>query len=110
MKRYTDMSDEELKELQFAILVEHQNLVCCKLQILACQIRQLTTHCYIVQGTSVPVLVGEAVLATDKNPKHCAALSAILKGRQYQAMSSFFRYGWFLSLVTLCKGRCLGHN
>jgi len=108
MKRYMDMSDEELKELQFAILVELQKLVCCKLQILACQMRQLTTHRYIVQGTSVPVLVGEALLATDK--RHCAALSAILRGRQYQAMASFLRYGWFPSLVTLCEGLCLGHN
>lgn len=92
MKWYMDMSDKELKELQFAILVELQKLVCCKLQILACQMRQLTTHCYIVQGTNVPVLVGEALLATDK--RHCAALSSILRGRQYRAMASFFRYGW----------------
>lgn len=91
MKQYMDMSNDELKELQFAILVELEKLVCCKLQILARQMRQLTTHRYIVQGTSVPVLVGEALLATDK--RHCAALSAILRRRQYQAMASFFRYG-----------------
>lgn len=30
MKRYMEMSDEELKELQFVLLVELQNLVCCK--------------------------------------------------------------------------------
>ena len=105
MKRYMDMSDEELKELQFVLLVELQKLVCCKLQILAYQICQLATHLYIVQGTSVPVLVGEALLATDK--RHCAALSALLRGRQYQNMASFFRYGWFPSLLTLCKGLCL---
>lgn len=79
MKRYMNMSHEELKELQFAILVELLIVVCCKLQILACQIHMLTTHRYIVQGTSVPVLVGEALLATDK--RHCAALPAILRGR-----------------------------
>lgn len=66
MKQYMDMSNEELKELQFAILVELEKL-----------------------GTSVPVLVGEALLATDK--RLCAALSAILRRRQYQAMASFFR-------------------
>ena len=91
MKRYMDMSDEELKELQFVLLVDLQKLVCYKLQILAYQICHLALHCHIVQGTSVAVLVGEALLATDK--RHCAALSAILRGRQYQAMASFFRYG-----------------
>ncbi|KAL0029019.1 hypothetical protein WJX77_012550 [Trebouxia sp. C0004] len=75
MKRYMDMSDEELKELQFVLLVELQKL-----------------------GTSVPVLVGEALLATDK--RHCAALSALLRGRQYQNMASFFR--------TICKAA--GHQ
>lgn len=30
MKRYMDMSDEELKELQFVLLVELQKLVCCR--------------------------------------------------------------------------------
>ena len=108
MKRYMDMSNEELKELQFVLLVELQKLVCCKLQILAYQICQLATHLYIAQGTSVPVLVGEALLATDK--QHCAALSALLRGRQYQNMASFFRYWWFPSLLTLCKGLCLTHN
>ncbi|KAL0021176.1 hypothetical protein WJX77_008761 [Trebouxia sp. C0004] len=75
MKRYMNMSDEELKELQFAILVELQKL-----------------------GTSVPVLVGEALLATDK--RHCAALSAILREGQYLAMASIFR--------TICKAA--GHQ
>ena len=108
MKRYMDMSDEELKELQFVLLVDLQKLVCYKLQIPAYQICQLAAHHYIVQGTSVAVLVGEALLATDK--RHCAALSAILRGRQYQAMASFFRYGWFSSLLTYCKALCLTHN
>lgn len=108
MKRYMDMSDAELKELQFLLLVDLQKLVCYKLQILAYFICQLATHHYVVQGTNVAVLVGEALLATDK--RHCAALSALLKGRQYQAMASFFRYGWFPSLLTYCKGLCLAHN
>lgn len=86
-----DMSDQELKELQFAILVELQRLVCCKLQILAYQMCQLTTQRYVMQETSVPVLVGEALLPTDK--RHCAALIATLRGREYQAVASFFRYG-----------------
>ena len=30
MKRYMDMSDEELKELQFVLLVELQKLVRCR--------------------------------------------------------------------------------
>ncbi|KAL3161204.1 hypothetical protein ABBQ38_009573 [Trebouxia sp. C0009 RCD-2024] len=75
MKRYMDMSDQELKELQFAILVELQRL-----------------------ETSVPVLVGEALLPTDK--RHCAALIATLRGREYQAVASFFR--------TICKAA--GHE
>lgn len=102
-----DMSDAELKELHFAILVELQNLVCCKLQILAYQMRQLTTQCHVMQETSVPVLLGEALLATDK--RHCAALTATLRGRQYQGTASFFRYGRVPTLVTLCsmnKGLC----
>lgn len=93
-----DMSDVELKELHFAILVELQNLVCCKLQILAYQMRQLTTQCHVMQETSVPVLLREALLATDKR-----------QGRQYQGTASFFRYGRVPTLVTLCsmnKGLC----
>ena len=74
------MSPEELKAPQFAILLELLQLVCCKLQVLACQMRQVITHCCVVQGTCVSELVGEALLATDK--RHCAALVAILRERQ----------------------------
>lgn len=62
---------------------------------------QLTIQHCVMQGTNVPVLVGEAILATDK--RHCAALSATLRGGQHQAMASFLRYVGVLSPMTLCS-------
>lgn len=58
-KQYMDMSEEELKELKFALLVELQQLVCSKLQEVQ-DMDNLTAHHWqhLVQGTSVAELLG----------------------------------------------------
>ncbi len=93
MKRYMDMSDEELKELQFVLLVELQKLVCCKhTGISDLSARHSSLH---FAGDKCPCACGRGI-ASNRQATLCSTICA----SQRTAISE---YGFLLQVWVVSK-------